>query len=161
MRTSRGRESASVLRKIADARNDKRDENERLRQNRAETPKDIVTYRMLDGLYVTNLELQKLRRPYFLLYATATKAPHKEPDKGNWETLKSILGDLLNDGEYWGIGRENEYRVIYLCKNMTGEKLYQLHALQRIGWHQKDIDEEVLEINKREGMTDRFIKSKR
>jgi hypothetical protein len=58
----------------------------------------------------------------------------KALDKENLQGLKDILGDLLDDADYWGITSAyyqgatslNNYFAIFSCRKLTGHKIYRL-----------------------------------
>src|SRR5262249_42199002 len=112
---SRGLESASVFVKVNKACRAKRREMDKLRLNQAVAPQDIAIYDDLikarSGGGGGGFTMSDPRRPYFALRLTDKKAPHCDLDRESWENLRSILGGLIQGGQYWGVTEKGEYQV--------------------------------------------------
>src|SRR5262249_50054025 len=108
-------------------------ENESLSNNRAITERDYAILRRLNKLYEDNQKILKLgnRSQPYLLLQLGIQAKKRKLDKENLEGLKDILDDLVYDAVYWGVNDlSGDYRVVFSCKNLTGNKLYELEAIK-------------------------------
>jgi hypothetical protein len=130
MRNSRGRESYRIFKKIDTAL------DVEMKITGAKVGQDVSRHDeynklvRLQELREANYCLDILGRVEFLV-AILIVEPRANPrkkalDKENLRGLKGILGDLLDDADYWAVNRTNGYCVAFSSRKLTGHKLYRL-----------------------------------
>jgi hypothetical protein len=68
---------------------------------------------------------------------------------------------LIYDGDYWGLDLYGGYNVVFTCKNLTGDKFYQLATIwNRLEGRISPISQNVLLGFLEFGITDKYMKSK-